>query len=71
MSDHVTRILIDFEERFDKLGHDTRIVTLQADDTGESVLRCFDCDETATVVFVNDHGGYYSLETALELRCRS
>ncbi len=71
MSDIVTRVLIGFEERFDKLGHDTRIVTLQAGDLGESVLRCFDCDETATVVFVNVHGSYYSLDTKLDLRCAS
>jgi len=58
MPDRVTTLLVGLEERFDRHGHDTRIVTLQKDAVGMSVLQCAACDEVAFVSVLNVHGGY-------------
>ena len=69
MSDRTLDLLVGFEERFERQNHRVEIVTLQTEEIGESMIRCQNCREMATIATTNSHGAWYLHETKLDLLC--
>lgn len=70
MSDRTIDLLVGFEERFERHGHDIEMKTISPTTIGESRLRCKRCGEEALVATTNDHGAWYLPETRLDLGCQ-
>lgn len=67
-NDLVVNLLVGFEERFTKQGHEPVLSVLQPGETGHNVLSCTVCGRTATIT-IGKHLDWRLDPTRLDMEC--